>query len=69
SDTDSEGEVSSNVRPVPTSAGLNRIAGNISRKRRRQLGGCGPSNRHKLPLEAEIHLTAQIREDITIALC
>ncbi|KAJ4395435.1 hypothetical protein N0V91_010833 [Didymella pomorum] len=77
SDTGSEGQasggrkISSNVGPVPSSANLNRPAGNIIK---------GPVDDNgkpkdaalllgiKLDLEAEIHLTARIRGDITIGL-
>jgi hypothetical protein len=77
SDTESDGQasggrkVSSKVGPVPSSATLNRPAGNIIK---------GPVDENgkpkdaalllgiKLDLEAEIHLTARIRGDITIGL-
>ena len=77
SDTESDGQasggrkVSSKVGPVPSSATLNRPAGNIIK---------GPVDDNgkpkdaalllgiKLDLEAEIHLTARIRGDITIGL-
>lgn len=76
SDTDSDGQASggrkiSNIGPVPSSANLNRPAGNIVK---------GPVDDNgklkdaalllgiKLDLEAEIHLTARIRGDITIGL-
>ncbi|KAH9864374.1 hypothetical protein J1614_010308 [Plenodomus biglobosus] len=77
SDTDSEGrasggrKVSNNVGPVPSSANLSRPAGNI-------IKGAVDDNGKlkdaalllgiKLDLEAEIHLTARIRGDITIGL-
>ncbi|KAJ4364856.1 hypothetical protein N0V95_000605 [Ascochyta clinopodiicola] len=77
SDTGSDGQasggrkISSNLGPVPSSANLNRPAGNIIK---------GPVDDNgkpkdpvlllgiKLDLEAEIHLTARIRGDITIGL-
>jgi hypothetical protein len=83
SDTGSEGQASGgrkvssntggpiNIGPVPSSSGLNRPAGNILK---------GPVDANgkpkdaavllgiKLDLEAEIHLTARIRGDITIGL-
>lgn len=77
SDSESDGQasggrkVSANVGPVPSSATLNRPAGNIIK---------GPVDDNgkqkdaalligiKLDLEAEIHLTARIRGDITIGL-
>ena len=79
SDTESDGQASggrkvsstSKVGPVPSSATLNRPAGNIIK---------GPVDDNgkpkdaalllgiKLDLEAEIHLTARIRGDITIGL-
>ncbi|CAA9956566.1 hypothetical protein CFE70_000166 [Pyrenophora teres f. teres 0-1] len=79
SDTESDGQASggrkispnSKVGPIPSSASLNRPAGNIIK---------GPVDDNgkqkdaalligiKLDLEAEIHLTARIRGDITIGL-
>lgn len=77
SDTDSDGQasggrkISTNAAPVPSSGNLNRPAGNIVK---------GPVDDNgklkdaalllgiKLDIEAEIHLTARIRGDITIGL-
>jgi hypothetical protein len=75
SDTDSQAsggrKISNTMGPVPSSGNLNRPAGNIIK---------GPVDENgkpkdaalllgiKLDLEAEIHLTARIRGDITIGL-
>jgi hypothetical protein len=77
SDTDSDAQasggrkISSNVGPVPTSAGLNRPAGNIIKGAVDDKGNLKDAALLlgiKLDLEAEIHLTARIRGDITIGL-
>ena len=77
SDSDSDGQasggrkVTSNINQVPSSSHLNRPAGSLIK---------GPVDDNgklkdpalllgiKLDLEAEIHLTARIRGDITIGL-
>ncbi|KAF1946039.1 hypothetical protein EJ02DRAFT_430966 [Clathrospora elynae] len=75
SDSDSQAsggrKISGGIGPVPSSSTLNRPAGNIIK---------GPVDENgkpkdaalligiKLDLEAEIHLTARIRGDITIGL-
>lgn len=77
SDTDTDGQasggrkISNKVGTVPSSTSLNRPAGNIIK---------GPVDENgklkdaallvgiKLDLEAEIHLTARIRGDITLGL-
>ncbi|KAH8725125.1 hypothetical protein GQ44DRAFT_707804 [Phaeosphaeriaceae sp. PMI808] len=75
SDTDSQAsggrKISNNVGTVPSSASLSRPAGNL-------IKGAVDDNGKlkdaalligiKLDLEAEIHLTARIRGDITIGL-
>ncbi|KAL5118877.1 hypothetical protein ACEQ8H_003200 [Pleosporales sp. CAS-2024a] len=77
SDTDSDGQASggrkfsTNVGPVPTSATLNRPAGNIIKGAVDYKGNLKDAALLlgiKLDLEAEIHLTARIRGDITIGL-
>lgn len=76
SDTDSEGRASggrkvATVGPVPSSANLNRPAGNIIKGAVDDKGNLKDAALLlgiKLDLEAEIHLTARIRGDITIGL-
>jgi hypothetical protein len=77
SDTDSNGQssggrkISNNVGQVPTSASLSRPAGNIIKGAVDKDGNLKDAALLlgiKLDLEAEIHLTARIRGDITIGL-
>ncbi|CBX91656.1 hypothetical protein IAQ61_010956 [Plenodomus lingam] len=77
SDSDSEGrasggrKISNNIGPVPSSAGLSRPAGNIIKGATDDKGNLKDAALLlgiKLDLEAEIHLTARIRGDITIGL-
>ncbi|KAF2830790.1 hypothetical protein CC86DRAFT_367465 [Ophiobolus disseminans] len=64
-------KISNNVGPVPSSSNLNRPAGNIIKGAVDDKGNLKDAALLigiKLDLEAEIHLTARIRGDITIGL-